>query len=161
MLYSIFLNITISELIPKTITINTRNLVIIVILFIILFLLPRLMNWIIATFFTPQNKEIYQVVIAPYFSRIVLIFLITLCDLVLLNLAKSVWLKSLELILSISLVILLNWLSYEIFQQIFNNYLLSAAVKNKGQFNSEFLLLSKFLVNITITFVVIFSNSSH
>ncbi|MDJ0682999.1 MAG: mechanosensitive ion channel [Xenococcaceae cyanobacterium MO_167.B52] len=156
MLYTIFLDITISELIPETITINTRSLIILLIIFIALFLLPRLITWGIASFFTPQNKELYQVVVAPYFSQIALIFLMTLGDLVLLNLTKSVWLKSLELILSIALVILLNWLTYQIFQQIFNNYLLSAAVKNRGQFNSEFLLLSKFLVNITITFVVIF-----
>ncbi len=49
----------------------------------------------------------------------------------------------------------MNWLGYRIFQQIFNNYLLNAAVEKRGQFNSELLLLSKFIVNTAITFVVI------
>ncbi|MGK7948244.1 MAG: mechanosensitive ion channel family protein [Xenococcaceae cyanobacterium] len=64
-------------------------------------------------------------------------------------------LKFLEVPLGIIIVILLNWLGYRIFQQIFNNYLLNAAVKKRGQFNSELLLLSKFIVNAAITFVVI------
>ena len=54
------------------------------------------------------------------------------------------------------MIILISWLGYQIFQQIFKTYLLNAAVKNRGRFDSELLIISKFLVNITITLVVVF-----
>ena len=58
--------------------------------------------------------------------------------------------------MGITLVGLLCWLGYQIFQQVFNNYLLNAAVKNRGRFDSELLIISKFLVNSAIILIVVF-----
>ncbi|MDJ0571936.1 MAG: mechanosensitive ion channel [Pleurocapsa sp. MO_192.B19] len=69
--------------------------------------------------------------------------------------AKSIWLKSIEVPLGITIVILLSKLGCQIFQQIFNTYLLDAAVKNRGRFDSELLIISKFIVNTTIILVII------
>ena len=84
-------------------------------------------------------------------------------DLVLLSIAKSIWLKAIEIPLAIALVSLLIWLGYQIFQRIFDTYLLNAAVKNRGRFDSELLIISKFIVNTTIIFVIvlIFAQTHH
>ena len=71
------------------------------------------------------------------------------------SIAKSIWVKLIELPLGITIVFLLSRLGYQIFQQIYNTYLLGAVVKNRGRFNSELLILSKFLVNAAIIFVSI------
>ena len=144
---------------PETITFDLKHswsiLEFTSILLSLLFL-PRLIGWLINTFFAEQIKAAYKVIIVPYYSQITLASLLIVSDLVLLNTAKLVWLKYIEMVIGIALVILLAWLGYHIFQQIFSNYLLSAALQKRGQFDSELLLLSKFLVNIVITFVVVF-----
>nr|MDJ0692600.1 hypothetical protein [Xenococcaceae cyanobacterium MO_188.B32] len=117
------------------------------------FLLPRLIDWGITAFSSPQIQEVYQTIIPPYYRQIGLASLLIIGDLVLLSMAKSIWLKSLEIPLGITVVILLSRLGYQIFQQVYNTYLLDAAVKNRGRFDSELLILSKFLVNTAIIFV--------
>ncbi|VEP16839.1 MscS Mechanosensitive ion channel (fragment) [Hyella patelloides LEGE 07179] len=72
-----------------------------------------------------------------------------------LSLAKSIWLKFLELPLAITVVILLSRLGQQIFQQVFQTYLLDAAVKNRGRFDSELLIISRFLINTAIILVII------
>ncbi len=120
------------------------------------FLLPRLISWGITAFSSPQIKEIYQTIIPPYYSQLGLVSLLIISDLVLLSMAKSIWLKSIEVPLGITVVILLSKLGCQIFQQIFTTYLLDAAVKNRGRFDSELLIISKFLVNTAITLVIVF-----
>ncbi|WP_246141420.1 mechanosensitive ion channel family protein [Hyella patelloides] len=71
------------------------------------------------------------------------------------SLAKSIWLKFLELPLAITVVILLSRLGQQIFQQVFQTYLLDAAVKNRGRFDSELLIISRFLINTAIILVII------
>ena len=126
-----------------------------VFLVISVFLLPRLIGWIITAFSSPQIKEIYQTIISPYYSQLGLASLLIIGDLILLSIAKSIWLKFIELPLAITLAIVLSWLGYKIFQQVFNTYLLNAAVKNRGRFDSELLIISKFLVNTAITLVIV------
>ncbi len=46
-------------------------------------------------------------------------------------------------------------MGYQIFQQIFNLYLLDTALKKRGEFDRELLIISKFLVNTTITGVIV------
>ena len=120
------------------------------------FLLPRLIGWIITTFSSPQIKEVYQTIIPTYYSQLGLAAILIIGDLILLSIAQSVWLKFLEVLFGITLVILLSGLGYQIFQQFFNTYLLDAAVKKRGRFDSEFLIISKFLVNTAITVVIVF-----
>ena len=144
---------------PETITIDTdiflELLGSLIALLAVFFLIPRLLDWGISTFLPSQFKKVYQLIIPPYYNQITLATILIIGDLILLSFAKSLWLKCLEVPLGLIIVILLNWLGYRIFQQIFNNYLLNAAVEKRGQFNSELLLLSKFIVNAAITFVVI------
>ena len=127
------------------------------------FLLPRLISWAITTFSSPQIQEVYQTIIPPYYSKIGLVSLLIISDLILLSIAQSIWLKSIEVPLGITVVILLSRLGYQIFQQVYKTYLLDAAVKNRGRFDSELLILSKFLVNTAIifVFVLIFAETHH
>ena len=143
---------------PETITIDTEISIKILISFsllLLLFLLPRLIDWSVMTFASSQIQEAYQKIVVPYYRQIVLAFLLSFGDLLLLNSAKSIWLKSLEVPIGIILVILSNWLGYQIFQQIFNLYLLDAALKKRGEFDRELLIISKFLVNTAITGVIV------
>ena len=71
------------------------------------------------------------------------------------SIAKSIWLKSIEVPLGITIVILLSRLGYQIFQQVYNTYLLDAVVKNRGRFDSEILIISKFLVNSAIILIMV------
>ena len=156
----IFFRIAIFNLMPETITIERETLWTIVglasvFLVISVFLLPRLIGWVITAFSSPQLKEIYQTIISPYYSQLGLASLLIIGDLILLSIAKSIWLKFIELPLAITLAIVLSWLGYKIFQQVFNTYLLDAAVKNRGRFDSELLIISKFLVNTAITLVIV------
>ena len=73
-----------------------------------------------------------------------------------LSVDKSIWLKFVEVLLGITIVIFLSRLGYQIFQQVFNTYLLDAAVKNRGRFDSELLIISKFLVNTAIILIIVF-----
>ena len=73
-----------------------------------------------------------------------------------LSVDKSIWLKFVEVLLGITIVIFLSRLGYQIFQQVFNTYLLDAAVKNRGRFDSELLIISKFLVNAAIILIIVF-----
>ena len=127
------------------------------------FLLPRLIGWGINAFSSPQIQAVYQTIIPPYYSQISLASLLIIGDLILLSIAKSIWLKSIEVPLAITVVILLSRLGYQIFQQVYNTYLLDAAVKNRGRFDSELLILSKFLVNTAIIwgFILIFAETHH
>lgn len=147
---------------PETITIDTEILWIIMLglsislIVIFLFFLPRILGLIVNYFFSPQIQEVYQKVIAPYYLQLCFVSLLVIADLVLLSMGKSIWLNSLEVILGVVLVFSLSWLGYQIFQQIFNIYLLDAAVKSRGGFNSELLIISKFLVTTSIIVVVFF-----
>ena len=143
---------------PETITIDLKILWIVLgftSVLLSLFFLPRLISWGITTFFSPKIKQVYQTIIPPYYSQLSLASLLIVSDLILLGIAKSIWLKFIEVLLAITLVIFLSWLSYQIFQQIFNIYLLNAAVKNRGRFDSELLIISKFIVNTSIIFVIV------
>ena len=152
--------IAIFNLMPQTITIERGTLWTIVgltsvFLVVSFWVLPRLIGWGITAFSSPQIKEVYQTIIPPYYSQLGLASLLIIGDLILLSIAQSIWLKFIELPIGITLVILLSWLGYKIFQQIFNTYLLDAAVKNRGRFDSELLIISKFLVNTAITLVIV------
>ncbi len=145
---------------PETITIDTGTLWTLLgftssFLILVFFLLPRLIGWGISAFSSPQIKEVYLSIILPYYSQLGLASLLIIGDLILLSIAKSIWLKSIEVPLGITIVILLSRLGYQIFQQVYNTYLLDAAVKNRGRFDSEILIISKFLVNTTIVLVIV------
>lgn len=145
---------------PETITINTGTLWTLLgftsgLLLVVFFLLPRIIGWSITAISSPQIKEVYQTIIPPYYSQLGIASLLIITDLVLLSLAKSIWLKFLELPLAITVVILLSRLGQQIFQQVFQTYLLDAAVKNRGRFDSELLIISRFLINTAIILVII------
>ena len=145
---------------PETITINVKILWIMLGLIsslsLLLILLPHLIGWAITIFFSPQTKEVYQKIIAPYYNKLSLAILLILGDLFLLTVNKTIFLRLIEILLGITIVIFVSRLGYKIFQQIFNTFLLDAAVKNRGRFDSELLIISKFFVNAAIILIVVF-----
>lgn len=121
-----------------------------------LFLFPRLITLVLTLFSLTKIKEAYQTIVRPYYSRLGLICILIVLDLALLTVANIIWFKYLEIIVGVVLVILISWLGCNIFQDIFETYLLDSIVQSRGRFNSELLIVSKSLVNIAIVFVVIF-----
>ena len=121
-----------------------------------LFLFPRLITLVLTLFSLTKIKEAYQTIVRPYYSRLGLICILIVLDLALLTVANIIWFKYLEIIVGVVLVILISWLGCNIFQDIFETYLLDSMVQSRGRFNSELLIVSKSLVNIAIVFVVIF-----
>ncbi len=78
---------------PETITIDTEILLkILTILSIVLllFLFPSLIRWGVVTLVSPQIKEAYQKIFAPYYPQIVSAFVLSFGDLLLLISAKSI-----------------------------------------------------------------------
>ena len=142
-------------------TINTDTLwslfgVVVAALLSVTFLFPRLIALAFSLFSLTKIKEVYQTIITPYYSRLGLVCILIFLDLILQTLSTIFWFKYLEIIVGIVLVILISWLGFKIFKDIFNTYLLNSIVESRGRFNSELLIVSKSLVNIAIALVVIF-----
>ena len=121
-----------------------------------IFLFPRLITLVLTLFSLSKIKEVYQIIVKPYYSRLGLICILVVLDLALLSMTQIIWFKYLELIVGAVVVILVSWLGRNIFKDIFDTYLLDSIVTSRGRFNSELLIVSKSLVNIAIVFVVIF-----
>ncbi len=145
---------------PEIITIDSKILWILLVLIssllLLLIFIPRLIGWGITVFASPQTKEVYQKIVAPYCRKLSLVILLVLGDLFLLTTNKTIFLKIIEILLGITIVILLSRLGSKIFQQVFDIYLLDTAVKKRGRFDSELLIVSKFFVNTAILLIIVF-----
>ena len=146
---------------PETIVIDTGNLwglfgLVGFSLLSVIFLFPRLIALVLSVFSLTKIKEVYRAIITPYYSRLGLVCVLIVLDLILQTVSAIVWFKYLEIIVGIVLIILISWLGFKIFKDIFDSYLLNSIVQSRGRFNSELLIVSKSLVNIAIVFVVVF-----
>lgn len=121
----------------------------------VIFLFPRLITLVLSVFSLTQIKQVYQTVIAPYYSRLGLVCLLIVFDLILQTISSWLWFNYLEILVGMVLIILISWLGLNIFNDIFKLYLLNSIVESRGKFNSELLIVSKSLVNIAIVVVVI------
>lgn len=125
-------------------------------LLIVFFWLPRLIGWGLKVFSSTTIKEAYQTIIAPYYSQLGLACLLVISDLILINITDPKWLTICEIPLGVSIVFLLCWLGQKIFQIFFDTYFLEAAVKSRGKFDSELLIISRFLIKTAIIIVIVF-----
>ncbi|MDJ0736989.1 MAG: mechanosensitive ion channel [Nostocaceae cyanobacterium] len=118
--------------------------------------LPKLIDSAIERLISPQLKEVYQQVFAPYENQLVLVVVLAIVDIIILITPLYEWLKLLEILLGLSIAITISWLGFRIFRQFFDIYLLNAALRTQKKLDSEILILGKFLANATIILIVIF-----
>jgi MscS family membrane protein len=102
-------------------------------------------------------KQIYQQVFLAYQNWLVIIFCLSIVDLVISVNQIPTWLKYGELFLSLAIAIATIGLGFKLFQRFFDFYLLNNALKSGQKVNSDFLILAKFLANAVIVLIVIFS----
>ncbi|MBU7582022.1 MAG: mechanosensitive ion channel [Nostoc sp. TH1S01] len=102
-----------------------------------------------------QVEDIYQKLLKPHKNLFITVLLIIIIDSIILVLPNNSWTNSLEIIVSLSLVIASSWLAAQIFKSFFDFYLLNAAFKSGQKISSELLILLRWVANITIIVVAI------
>ncbi|MGK7876244.1 MAG: mechanosensitive ion channel family protein [Xenococcaceae cyanobacterium] len=120
------------------------------------FLIPRLIGFLIARLVSPQAREAYRNVVAPYRTWLGFVVILTVTDLTILIAPTPDWLKFVEIPLSLSVAIIISWLGSRLFKQFFDIYLLDVALHSKSKAYSELLMIGKFLANSSIGLIVIF-----
>jgi MscS family membrane protein len=118
--------------------------------------IPKALGSLNHRFSSIETREIYQNVVAPHQSWLNWIIIVTVADIIILSLPAPNWLGFFEF--SISLLIALNaiFLGFTLLKEVFDNYLLGAALENKNKINSELLVLAKFICNSLVVLIVIF-----
>ena len=140
----------------NTIIIFAVVTLVLIILSVGAFLLPRVLGGLINKLFSGDVVVIYERVIAPYQNWLGLIGLLTITDIVLLVLSLPGWLKLLEIPLGGATVVITIWVGFQIFQKLFDDYLLESAIANSSKLNSEFIIIAKYLANAAIVLIVLF-----
>lgn len=100
--------------------------------------------------------KIYQNIFKPHQHWLGIIIILTFVDLVILITSTPHWLESIEIVLSFALGAAVIWLGYQIFEQVFEIYVLNAAIENKRKVNSELLILAKLAANGGVILLVVF-----
>ncbi len=146
------------DTLPDTIRLRTELLVFLLgaaglLLIIGGFYLPRLISFLLGRFVSPQAKEAYQVVVAPYQGIFVLILILSIADIAILVSPRMDFLDFIEIPIGLILVATISWSGSRIFKRFFDAYLLDATVKSGRKANSEFLLLGKLTANVLIVVI--------
>ncbi len=149
------------DVLPETVEIDQNLLLVLLSLagifsLIGFFSLLRKIGLIILRFLPNNLQEIYQKIVAPYQYWLGLVLLLTIVDLIVLISFRSPWLKLIEIILGLLLVITLSWLLSRLFDDFFETYLLDFLLQGKAKVSSELLITGKFIANSVIFLTVFF-----
>lgn len=108
----------------------------------------------LAGLISPQVRLGYQKIIDPYKTWLTLTFLLVLADLIILLFPTPVWAETLEIIIGICAGIAMTLVGSRLFRQLFDLYILDAAIQSKRKVDSEILIVLKWLGNTVIAFIV-------
>jgi MscS family membrane protein len=100
-----------------------------------------------------RERSAYQKILKPYEEWLGIIFALLAADIFAILLPESNWSRLLEIPVGLALTITGSWLASQLFKQFFDFYLLDAAIKSGRKVNSELLILTKLLANVTIVVV--------
>jgi MscS family membrane protein len=103
---------------------------------------------------SPQVKEGYQRIVDPYKTWLTLTILLIIADLIILLFPTPKWSETLEIILGIAVSLAVTIVGSRLFRQLFDLYILGAAIQSKRKVDSEILILVKWLANAAIIFIV-------
>lgn len=123
----------------------------------IVFVIPKLLSFLVSRFLPTELREAYQQIFAPYERWIVLSFFLSIGDIILLLTPdKPTWLYISEFFLGGAIALNICLLAFTIFDQFFGGYLLDLALRSRNNVNSELLAFIKFVANALIILIVIF-----
>nr|WP_235620722.1 mechanosensitive ion channel domain-containing protein [Halothece sp. PCC 7418] len=127
------------------------------VLITIIFVLPKILSFLVSRFLPAELREAYQQIFAPYQRWIVLSFFLSVGDIVLLLTPdKPTWLYISEFFLGGAIALNICFLAFTLFDQFFGGYLLDLALRSRNNVNSELLAFIKFVANALIVLIVIF-----
>ncbi len=121
-----------------------------------LFFLFQFMLSLSKRFLSTQLIEAIQKVINPDRYWLGISILLSFIDLSLLFFDTPKWVSVIEIPLSLAIAVSAIWLGFRLFSQLFDNFLLDAALQRGRKLTGEFLLLGKLLANSIIVIVVVF-----
>lgn len=123
----------------------------------IIFVIPRILGFLVSRFLPAELREAYQQIFAPYQRWIVLSILLSIVDIVLLLTPdKPTWLYISEFFLGGAIAINICVLAFTLFDKFFSGYLLDLALRSRNNVNSELLAFIKFVANALIVLIIIF-----
>jgi MscS family membrane protein len=123
----------------------------------IIFVIPRILSFLVSRFLPSELREAYQQIFAPYQRWIALSFFLSIGDIVLLLTPnKPTWLYISEFFLGGAIAINICLLAFTVFNKFFSGYLLDLALRSKNNVNSELLAFIKFVANALIVLIIIF-----
>jgi MscS family membrane protein len=125
-------------------------------LIIVIFYLQKLIKLLINNFISPQLINIYEKIIKPEVNWLALLWFLGIADIGILITAKSPWLKVGEIFLSLGIIALTVWLSFQWLKRLFDTFLLDVALQKKRKLNSEFFIIAKYSANVIVGVIVIF-----
>jgi MscS family membrane protein len=102
-----------------------------------------------------NNRPLWQRVIGPYRSLIVLVVLLFVAELLVLLVPRYSWYPFLEVPTSLALISTVAWLGSRLFKQFFDAYLVDIVLKEGRKLNSELLILAKFSANAVILVIAV------
>ncbi|MEC4805685.1 MAG: mechanosensitive ion channel [Jaaginema sp. PMC 1079.18] len=108
----------------------------------------------LTNFLSPQVKQGYQKIVDPYKTWLTLTILLVVADLIILIFPTPSWSETLEIIVGIFAGFAVTLVGSRLFRQLFDLYILGAAIQSKRKVDSEILILIKWLGNIAIIFIV-------
>lgn len=107
-----------------------------------------------ATLVSPQVKAGYRKIVDPYKTWLTLTLLLVVADLIILLFPTPNWSETLEIIIGILASVAVTVVGSRLFRQLFDLYILGAAIQSKRKVDSEILILIKWLGNAAIVFIV-------
>ncbi|MDB9527488.1 mechanosensitive ion channel [Oscillatoria sp. CS-180] len=119
---------------------------------------PLFTQLLLKRFFQDDTKQFYSRVVEPHRSLLTLTGALGILDLVALILLQGLWYvpwyRNLEFGLTLALTLSLGLFLSQCFQTYFDEYLLGAAVEEGRKTNSELLVVSRFLANLGLIFIL-------
>ena len=106
--------------------------------------LPKLVDLLAERLDSAESQKRFQQLIAPYQSGFLGIAIFAVVDLVVLAMPTPAWIGFLEFPASLLLACYTALIGFSLFEDIFEQYLLGAALEDENNINTELLTLGKF-----------------
>ncbi|MEB3274785.1 MAG: mechanosensitive ion channel domain-containing protein [Prochlorothrix sp.] len=144
--------------IPSSIRIDTQFLVAIGVglaLFALLGL-PRAVAALVHGIAPSSTQLLYDSVVSPHQDLLGILLFLSALDLLFITLPTSPWAHYGEVAFALGISVFSYVVAFRIFRQFFDVYLLERALGNQRKINSEFLVVSRFLSNVSIVVIIAF-----
>lgn len=125
------------------------------------FFIPKIVEKVLSLVVAEDIQTIYHKVTEPYQFWLRITTLLITIDIITLLLPTPDWIKWIERPLGLGIGILVITLGIQIFQRLFDGYLLDIALQSTRKVNSEVLIITKWSVStiIVVAVVVIFAQT--